>query len=402
MKKRFGVLYDHYRNTTGLLIPVFYQLLRYPAILFFKGFFRYSVKNNTLIPHSPPYFIVSEHKNYLDPFFIAAAIHHPVSFITTYEVYRSPLLRLVMNLFFGIPRKRFRHDYISNKRIMQVIERGGVIGLFPEGERSWTGETQNFKPEVLKVLTKMHTVPILPVRIHGSYHAWPRWSEGMRRYRITVEFGVPFFPNPGLKPEALENQIFLATGNPSLPEKLSWKNSSPVIGIEKVLYMCIGCGRSGSFLIHKSIIRCNECGLEMNITNDLKISLVKNGSEEKLSIGSYYNLIKICPANYPREDTISKRCILAVESDSKFLPILDGELKTGNEGITINNNGTSYSLYYKNISSVTTESNYKLQVFDQRNEKLYQLEFPSDSVLRWQDIIKSEIIMKSGQKINTR
>jgi len=402
LKKRYGTGYDYYRRITGLVLPVLYQSARYPLILFLRYFFRYSVKNREMIPHSPPYFIVSEHKNYLDPFFIAAAVHHPISYMTTFEVYRSPGLRWLMKRLFSIPKRRFRPDCASIRKMADIIERGGVIGLFPEGERSWTGETQNFKPEVLKLFLKKHEIPILPVKIQGTYHAWPRWSERMRRYRITVEFREPFLPDPRITQEVLEKEIMKRFGEYSVPEKISKNTIDLVSGIEKVFYRCSECLELNSFHTRGNLIKCMKCGFQLSIADDLKVNLIRPGSKETLSLRGYYSRIRIYPEDITRKIKISGRCKLAIESGIRFVTLLEGELRIDEEKMIIADSEKNVELYYGNISSVTTESNCKLQLFDTINKKLYQLEFPSASVLQWQDIITSAIFLRTGRQINTR
>jgi 1-acyl-sn-glycerol-3-phosphate acyltransferase len=402
LTKRFGTAYVYYRKITGLVLPVFYQSARYPIIIILRYLFRYSAENREMIPDSPPYFIVSEHKNYLDPLFIAAAIHHPVSYLTTWEVYRSSILRWLMERLFCIPKKRFRPDYAANRKLAELIENGGVIGLFPEGERSWTGETQRFKPEVLKLLLKKHDIPILPVKIQGNYHAWPRWSEGMRRYRITVEFRQPLFPDPKITPEALEKQIIQRFGEYSVPEKITKSTIDLVSGIEKVFYRCSECMEINSFQTKGNIINCVKCGFQMSITDDLRLYIMRGGSKKTLSIGGYYNRIRINPEDVGQNIKLSGKCRLSIESGIKLITLLTGELRIEEEKMIITDSEKNVELYYCNISSVTTESNYKLQLFDAPYNKLYQLEFPSASVIQWQDIITSAIFLKTGRQINTR
>ena len=402
LTKRFGKPYVYYRRITGLILPVLYQSARYPILVILRYFFRYSVNNREMIPGSPPYFIVSEHKNYLDPLFIAGAIHHPISYMTTYEVYRSPGLRWLMKRLFSIPKKRFKPDYAAYRKLEEIIDNGGVIGLFPEGERSWTGETQHFKPEVLKLLLKKHEIPILPVKIQGNYHAWPRWSEGMRRYRITVELRQPFFPDPGITPEVLENQIMQRFGEYSVPEKIPKSTIDLVTGIEKVFYRCSECMELNSFRTRENLIKCVKCGFQLSVTDDLKVDLMRAGSKETLSIREYYNRIRIYPEDIAQNIKYSGKCRLAIESGKRFITLLTGELRIDEEKIIITDSEKNVELYYCNLSSVTTESNYKLHLFDTTYNKLYQLEFPSASVIQWQDIITSAIFLKTGRQINTR
>ena len=49
------------------------------------------------------------------------------------------------------------------------------------------------------------------------------------------------------------------------------------------------------------------------------------------------------------------------------------------------------SIQLEAVSSVTIEGNTKLQVYDSSKEKLYQLVFGRESVLKWQDLIAAAI-----------
>ena len=51
--------------------------------------------------------------------------------------------------------------------------------MFPEGERTHTGEVQPLKPGV-SLLIKRVTCPIVPVGVAGAYQAWPRQSRWPR------------------------------------------------------------------------------------------------------------------------------------------------------------------------------------------------------------------------------
>ena len=68
-----------------------------------------------------------------------------------------------------------------------------MIGIFPEGERSYTGQLGPGAPGAALIAMKAR-VPILPVGIQGAYEAFPRGSTFPRPRRlITVRYGVPFY-----------------------------------------------------------------------------------------------------------------------------------------------------------------------------------------------------------------
>ncbi len=57
--------------------------------------------------------------------------------------------------------------------MLEQLEKGEAVLIFPEGERSLTGEMQPLKPGVA-LLIKRAMPPIIPIGIAGAYDALPR------------------------------------------------------------------------------------------------------------------------------------------------------------------------------------------------------------------------------------
>jgi 1-acyl-sn-glycerol-3-phosphate acyltransferase len=62
------------------------------------------------------------------------------------------------------------------KTSIDLLQQGKALLIFPEGERSWTGQMQAFKPGILLVIRKVQ-VPIIPVGVAGAYEAYPRGAK---------------------------------------------------------------------------------------------------------------------------------------------------------------------------------------------------------------------------------
>lgn len=412
LRRKFGAAYEYYSSVTGIVVPVTYQVLRLPLILAFKLLFRYKVKNRNHFPLTGPYIIVSYHKNYLDPFFIACAIDHPVSFLTTFEVYRSGLLRWLMKKSFSIPRRRYIKDAASVIRMNDSLRHGGVIGLFPEGERSWTGENQTFKPEVLKFLAKTRGVPIVPVKIVNSYEAWPRWAENFRRHRITVEILRPFIPDNEINPEKLGKILTERMSAVDDEEVKSSQVKDELAGLEKVIYRCPDCRTFNSIEVCGAKLICKRCGLEISSPGNLALMITGNRTSGSYSISKCYDLIKITPSDRFVEQLIeskklagipgSGQCSLYSLEDHSVEKILDCELLFDKEAICFFGTDKQLRIEYSKLGSVTTESNYKLQLYCTDGGKLYQAEFRNSGVLLWQDLILSITNRITGRTINSR
>jgi 1-acyl-sn-glycerol-3-phosphate acyltransferase len=71
----------------------------------------------------------------------------------------------------------------------ELLQAGKALIVFPEGERTWTGEMQDFKPGISLVL-KRAPVTIVPVGVAGAYEAFPRVAKVPR-------FSPLFWPATG-------------------------------------------------------------------------------------------------------------------------------------------------------------------------------------------------------------
>jgi long-chain acyl-CoA synthetase len=72
-----------------------------------------------------------------------------------------------------------------------ILEQGDNLVWFPEGKRSLSGQLQEFRPGIARLLTQCD-VPVVPVLIQGAHVAFPtRWSWPGLRTRIVVRIGPP-------------------------------------------------------------------------------------------------------------------------------------------------------------------------------------------------------------------
>jgi len=67
---------------------------------------------------------------------------------------------------------------------------GNILIIFPEGTRSKTGETQEFKPGI-GALVAGRDVNVLPCYLEGAFRAWPKGSILPRPKKIRLIVGSP-------------------------------------------------------------------------------------------------------------------------------------------------------------------------------------------------------------------
>jgi long-chain acyl-CoA synthetase len=152
-----------------------------------------------LVPAQGSCVLTPNHASLLDAPAIIAAL--PAAFMNrtywggwTGVMFRNPLMRLVSRAMRVFPVDQSSRPLANLGLGATVLARGRNLVWFPEGSRSPDGTLRPFQPGIGLILTA-HPVPVVPVRIEGSFEALPSGAWWPRRRRITIVFGRAL--NPG-------------------------------------------------------------------------------------------------------------------------------------------------------------------------------------------------------------
>jgi long-chain acyl-CoA synthetase len=108
-------------------------------------------------------------------------------------MFRSPLMRLVSRATRVLPVEQTGRPLVNLALGAAALARGDNLVWFPEGDRSPDGTLKTFQPGIGLILTA-HPVPVIPVRLEGTFEALPRGARWPRRRRIRILFGAPLAP----------------------------------------------------------------------------------------------------------------------------------------------------------------------------------------------------------------
>ncbi len=139
----------------------------------------------------------------------------PVRFVAKTELFAIPVLRRFLRWIGTIPVERSRPDVRAVRESLRVLERGELLGIFPEGTRYRHGGLGAFHEGVGWFAIKARA-PVIPIAIYG-YVPWKKGSTWMRPGRLKILCGEPlFFPAErypsGKKPYRAEatREVYLA------------------------------------------------------------------------------------------------------------------------------------------------------------------------------------------------
>lgn len=165
---------------------------------------RWRVEGKENVPKKGSFIIVANHLNLIDPPLLGASVPRRINFMAKQELFRPSFGAHFVRAYGAFPVKRGELDREALRRALEVLKKGQVVGMFPEGKRSLDNQLQPIQPGTSFVAVRS-SAPILPVGISGSEQI-----KGvgfiLRRPRITVTIGRPF-TLPPVEDKPLRSQL---------------------------------------------------------------------------------------------------------------------------------------------------------------------------------------------------
>ena len=152
-----------------------------PVLYFLHPFKFYGIQN---LPVGGGFIIASNHIFWLDAFYIAFGSKKKVHFMAKSELFRYKFFNLFFRSLNAFPVKRGYFDRRALKTAVEILSKGDVLGIFPEGGIV----TRDGRPTKAKwgvaYVAHQCQCPVVPVSIYSA------GGKGVFK-RIVVRFGEP-------------------------------------------------------------------------------------------------------------------------------------------------------------------------------------------------------------------
>ena len=129
---------------------------------------------------SRTFLCLGNHTQNLDPALMVIGTRRHMRFVANASLTRG-IAGFFLNPLFGIiPREKGAKGDAAIASIEANLRAGVSVGMFPEGNRSWDGETEFISPRTA-ALVKDTGVALLTYRLTGGYLLRPRWADHKRK-----------------------------------------------------------------------------------------------------------------------------------------------------------------------------------------------------------------------------
>lgn len=207
------------------------------------------------------YLILMNHQTPFDQFFVEMVFKGPIYYIATEDLFSNGWISSVIRwLVAPIPIKKQTTDLGAVRNCIRVAREGGTIAMCPEGNRTYSGQTEYMNPAVASLARKLK-LPIALLRIEGGYGVEPRWSDVIRRGKMRAYVSQIIEPEEyaGMTSEALFEKIreglyvdeAVADGPFRSPKRAEY--------LERAIYVCPYCGLT-ELESHGAEVSCKKCG----------------------------------------------------------------------------------------------------------------------------------------------
>jgi 1-acyl-sn-glycerol-3-phosphate acyltransferase len=196
------------------LVPEF--MMRFLAWLLVHTFYRVRQEGLDNIPAAGPCILVCNHVSYVDAVVIAACVRRPIRFVMDHRIFRIPVLSFIFRTMRTIPIAPAKEDPAMKERAFaeaaRALAAGEIVGIFPEGKLTETGEISPFRPGVQQIVATT-PVPIIPMALRGLWGSFFSRARGTAVYRLRGVFSsialivAPAVSAADATPERLQMQV---------------------------------------------------------------------------------------------------------------------------------------------------------------------------------------------------
>ena len=203
------------------LVPEF--LMRFLAWLLIHTIHRVATVDVERIPDEGPAVLVCNHVSYVDAIVIGAASPRPIRFVMDHRIFKMPLLGWIFRTAKAIPIAPGKEDPFMMERafidIAQALHEGDLVCIFPEGKLTTTGEMNEFRGGIAKIVERSK-VPVIPMALRGLWGSvftrdpgnlfGRSFARGLRS-KLALAVGMPVAPQEAT-PEYLYEQVRMLRG----------------------------------------------------------------------------------------------------------------------------------------------------------------------------------------------
>ncbi len=223
-------------------------------------------------PRSDAYLVLSNHNSDLDPIWVIMGTGRHARFVASANLMKGFSGWLLKTFFGPIPRNKGAEADATVDLIEKNLREGISVAMFPEGNKSWSGETGYISPRTAR-LVKDSGAGLVTYRLDGDYMKFPRWARYPRRGPVFGTFVRELTPEE-IKRKS-EQEIYEIICNDlhtdayafQREKHIKYKGKNLAEGLELAAYVCPCCKKFDSIKTKGDVVFC-DCGMKATLDEE--------------------------------------------------------------------------------------------------------------------------------------
>lgn len=219
-----------------------------------------------------PLLVMSNHNSDLDPLLVAYSFPNVLYFVASEDVMRSKARGFLSYVTDIIPRQKGGNASATVRKVLRHVAAGHDVCIFPEGNRSWDGNTRMMTPATGK-MARMSSAKLVTYRTEGVYFSSPRWSGGSLRRGKTRGTIVGIYEPEYLKTLSseevqalIERDLFENAYERQRRKPVKFRGRKLAEHLETLLFACPHCHAEGKMRSDGDYFCCDNCGMKLRYT----------------------------------------------------------------------------------------------------------------------------------------
>ena len=226
---------------------------------------KYGFSTDRISKKDEPYIVVANHLTEVDMLMVAGAFSEHMYYVAGEHLLRTkagPKMKWAQDPIFtykGAP------SIDTMREVIRRIKAGHNVMIFPEGSRSFNGETIRLDSGIAK-LVKMAGCALATYHIEGGYFVAPRWAYTTRTGPMKGHI-VNTYSSDEVKSmsrdeltDCINRDIYENAYETQRRNMYKYKGKRLAEGLENYLVKCSCCGAFDSMVTEDDRFCCTECG----------------------------------------------------------------------------------------------------------------------------------------------
>lgn len=213
-----------------------------------------------------PYLVLGNHSCMIDPILMSFAFDFPIYYVSSEQIFNLGFITKILRyLVRPLSKAKSVADVGTIKEIKQTLREGGSVGMFVEGNITYSGINPK-TPRAIGKLIKHLQVPVIIYQLQGLYLTDPRWSVYRKKGRSWGNIKRILFPTEiaNLTDDELAqliiDELYVNAYDVQAKYQYRYRGKKKAEGLERFMFACPKCHQMRSITTEGDEIHCKACG----------------------------------------------------------------------------------------------------------------------------------------------